>query len=390
MSRSDIKPAHRIGVAASIYKGATTGRGAACGPSCLSASVPAAAKSPAQLPLPWGEVGPQVRVRGAGLTWRRGHLIPSPQPSPPGRGSDIAGVAASGGSGSTSGEGIAARHASSGRGAACGPSCPSASAPAAAKSPAQLPLLWGEVGPQVRVRGAGLSWIRGHLIPSPQPSPHGRGSDIAGVAASGISGSISGKGLAARHASSGREFAFGPSCPSASVPAAAKSPAQLPLPWGEVGPQVRVRGAGLSWMRGHLIPSPQPSPHGRGSDIAGVAASGISGSISGKGLAARHASSGREFAFGPSCPSASVPAAAKSPAQLPLPWGEVGPQVRVRGAGLTWRRGHLIPSPQPSPHGRGSDIAGVAASRAGRLPVRALASITAFFERASGNTLHAL
>ncbi len=189
---------------------------------------------------------------------------------------------------------------------------------------------------------------------------------------------------------SGRGAACGPSCPSASVPAAAKSPAQLPLPWGEVGPQVRVRGAGLSWIRGHLIPSPQPSPHGRGGDIAGVAASGISASTSGEGLAAWHASSGRGAACGPSCLSASVPAAAKSPAQLPLPGGEVGPQVRVRGAGLTWMRGHLIPSPQPSPHGRGGDIAGVAASRAGRLPVRALAFITAFFERASGNTLHAL
>ncbi len=301
MSRSDIKPAHRVGVAASIYKGAATGRGAACGPSCLSASVPAAAKSPAQLPLPWGEVGPQVRVRGAGLTW-----------------------------------------------------------------------------------------IRGHLLPSPQPSPHGRGGDIAGVAASGFCGSTSGEGLAARHASSGRGAAFGPSCLSASEPAAAKSPAQLPLPWGEVGPQARVRGAGLTWIRRHLIPSSQPSPHGRGGNIAAVAASGISGSTSGEGLAAWHASSGRRAAYGSSCPSASVPAAAKSPAQLPLPWGEVGPQVRVRDAGLTWIRGHLIRSPQPSPHERGSDIAGVAASRAGRLPVRALASITAFFERASGNTLHAL
>ncbi len=191
-------------------------------------------------------------------------------------------------------------------------------------------------------------------------------------------------------AATGREAACGPSCPSASAPAAAKSPAQLPLPWGEIGAQVRVRGAGLSWRRGHLIPSPQPSPHGRGRDIAGVTASGISGSTSGEGIAARHASSGREFACGPSCPFASAPAVAKRPAQLPLPWGEVGPLVRVRGAGLSWIRGHLIPSPQPSPHGRGGNIAAVAASRAGRLPVRALAFITAFFERASGNTLHAL
>ena len=40
--------------------------------------------------------------------------------------------------------------------------------------------------------------------------------------------------------------------------------ARRPLPWGEVGPQARVRGFGLSWIRMTRHPSPQPSPHGRG------------------------------------------------------------------------------------------------------------------------------
>ncbi len=96
------------------------------------------------------------------------------------------------------------------------------------------------------MRGLEFSGIRGYRFPSPQPSPHGRGGGCGEVCDWGWMKVLL------------------PIPPNRAGESEDKcGPHPSPLPWGEVGPQVRVRGSGLTGVRRDRIPSP-PSPRERG------------------------------------------------------------------------------------------------------------------------------
>ncbi len=242
------------------------------------------------------------------------------------------------------------------------------------RSPARAPLPLGEVGATASGEGADPSASTRNRIPSPQPSPHGRGCRSAHVAGSG--------GLSKRAPLPSpyrlrsavlrrffrMTFEYVACCLDPGASLRERSPARAPLPLGEVGATASGEGAGPSVSTRNRIPSPHPSPHGRGGRSARDAGSG--------GLSKRAplpspyrlrtADLRRLFRMTfervVRCLDPGSFVAKKSPAPAPLPLGEVGATASGEGAGPSVSTRKRIPSPQPSPHGRGGRSAHVAGS----------------------------
>ncbi len=170
------------------------------------------------------------------------------------------------------------------------------------------------------MRGLEFSGIRGYRFPSPQPSPHGRGGGCGEVCDWGWMKVLL------------------PIPPNRAGESEDKcGPHPSPLPWGEVGPQVRVRGSGLTGVRRDRIPSPHPPPHGRGGGYGEVCEWGWMKVL--LPIPPNRAGENEDK---------------RGPHPSPLPWGEVGAKLRVRGSDLSWIRRYLVPRADQRQDGGGA------------------------------------